>query len=390
MCSAPAMVKLRLRKKLERVLREGHPWIWRDALEGTARPGDVVTILDRRGKPVARGIADAGPIGVRVWTRADEPVDGALVARRLSQAADLRDRIVPPETDCYRLVHGEGDLLPGVVCDVYGAFAVLRFDGEGVLALRDAIVGALEPVLRTRGVETLLERSGRQAERAVRAVFGEAPSGLAWVREHAMRMPVDLLLGQKTGMFLDHREWRRRVRELSRGARVLNLYGYTGGFSVAAGLGGAVHVTTVDVAQRAIELANEAWKANGLEERAHAGVVADVPAFLAETRGSWDLVVSDPPSFAPKESALPKAIESYTRLHAACARLLPPGGILVAASCSSHVRADAFEATLRDGARKERKILQVLERGGAPADHPRLLAFPEGDYLKVIVARATA
>ena len=384
------MARVRLRKKLERVIREGHPWIWRDAIDGDAAPGEVTTVVDRRGRVIARGIADAGPIGVRVWCTRDERVDAELFERRVAQAAALRDAVVPPVTDCYRLVHGEGDRMPGVVCDVYGAWAVLRFDGEGVAAFRDGIVAALEPALRARGVTALLEKSGRQERRSVRAVFGEMPDGIVWVCEHGMQMPVDLVSGQKTGMFLDHRESRRRGRELSRGKRVLNLYGYTGGFSVAAGLGGASAVTTVDVAPRAIELAELAWRENGLEAARHEGVVADVPAFLASDEREWDLVVSDPPSFAPKESAVPQAIESYTKLHEACVRRLVPGGLLLAASCSSHVRGAAFEQTLRDGARAARRVLQVLERHGAPADHPRLLAFPEGDYLDVILARVVS
>jgi 23S rRNA (cytosine1962-C5)-methyltransferase len=382
--------KVRLRKKLERVIREGHPWVWRDALDGEAAPGEVVTIVDRRGKLLARGIADAGPIGVRVWTTRDEVVDAGLIARRLALAAALRDAVVPAETDCYRLVNGEGDRMPGVVCDVYGAYGVLRFDGEGIERWRDTVVAALGPVLAARGVETLLLRSGRQEKRSVSLLYGSAPGGPVLVHEHGMMLPADVLAGQKTGMFLDHRESRRRVRELSRSRRVLNLYGYTGGFSVAAGLGGARAVTTVDVAPKAIELAREAWRANGLPEDAHEAHAADVPAFLGEadaSKRSWDLVVSDPPSFAPRESAVGEALESYTKLHAACVRLLSAGGILLAASCSSHVRRETFEKTLLDGARKAGKILQVLERHGAPADHPRLLAFPEGDYLKVVVAR---
>ena len=387
------MARVRLRKKLERVIREGHPWIWRDAIDGDAEPGEVTTVVDRRGKVIARGIADAGPIGVRVWSTADEQIGPELFARRVGQAAALRDAVVPEDTDCYRLLHGEGDRMPGVVCDVYGAHAVVRFDGTGVTAFREPILAALEPVLRARGVTALLLRSGRQEQRSVSAVVGDAPRGIVWVREHGMRLPADLVTGQKTGMFLDHRESRRRVRELSRGRSVLNLYGYTGGFSVAAGLGGAARVTTVDVAPRAIELAREAWAANGLDASAHEGIVADVPAFLAGVErdgGKWELVVSDPPSFAPKESAVPAAIESYTKLHASCVRLLAPGGLLVAASCSTHVRGAAFEQTLRDGARAARRVLQVLERHGAPADHPRLLAFPEGEYLDVIVARVVA
>ena len=386
------MATARLRRKLERVIRQGHPWIWRDALEGLeAKPGEVVTVTDRKGKTVCRGIADRGPIGVRGMVVGRGEVDAALFERRIAQAAALRDRVVPPETDCYRLVHGEGDRLPGVVCDVYGEHAVLRFDGAGAPAWRDVIVTALEDVLRARGVHHLLSRAGRQDERRVEAIFGRTPDGTLDVREHGMWLRADLMEGQKTGLFLDHRESRRRVRELARGARVLNLYGYTGGFSVAAGLGGAAHVTTVDVAPGAIELANQSWALNGLAPRAHEGVTEDVQAFLdraAKDGLRWDLVVSDPPSFAPRESSVPKALDAYTQLHRACLERLAPGGLLMAASCSSHVRRDAFDKTVLEGARKARHVLQVLERAGAPADHPRLAAFPEGDYLKVLLVRA--
>jgi 23S rRNA (cytosine1962-C5)-methyltransferase len=207
-----------------------------------------------------------------------------------------------------------------------------------------------------------------------------------------MTLLVNLLHGQKTGLFLDHRETRARVRQLAAGCDVLNLYGYTGGFSIAAGLGGATRVTTVDIAKPALALAERSWAANGLAVEAHRTQAADVAEFLPEAaaRGGerYPLIVSDPPNFAPRQSALTQALEAYEAMHAGVFKLLAPGGLYVAASCSSHVDREAFDETLQRGAAKARRVVQVLERTGAPADHPRLLAFPEGDYLKISLVRA--
>ena len=205
-----------------------------------------------------------------------------------------------------------------------------------------------------------------------------------------MTLIANLREGQKTGLFLDHRESRARVRALARNLSVLNLYGYTGGFSIAAGLGAARSVTTVDVAKPAIELAERTWLANDLAADVHRGIAEDVPKFLTQQvseKAQYDLVVADPPNFAPGQAKLDAALESYEALHAACLSLLSAGGLYLAASCSSHVRQSAFLDTLREGARRSRRVLQILEQTSAPFDHPRLLAFPEGDYLKIVLAR---
>jgi 23S rRNA (cytosine1962-C5)-methyltransferase len=396
-----ATPEVRLVRRLERTLGQGHPWIWRDALAPHgAAAGEVVTVVDRRGAFVARGIADDGPIGVRVLTTdAREPVDDALLGRRIAQAAALRDRVVPPATSSYRLLHGEGDRLPGVVCDVYGAVAVLSCDGRGAAAWRDRLVGALRAPLAARGVTALLERRGRRsasrdeeaeaAAETTRALFGALPAGPIEVSERGMILLADVVRGQKTGLFLDHRDTRQRVRELASGARVLDLFGYTGGFSVAAGRGGAACVDTVDLAAPALALAVETWAANALAGERHRVHRADVFAFLAAARARadrWELVIADPPSFAPSARAVPAAIAAYRKLHAACLGVLAPGGLYLAASCSSHVRRDAFEATLVGAAERARRPLAILGAWGAAADHPRLAAFPEGDYLKVVLA----
>ncbi len=385
--SAP--VEARLRKDLSRVLRAGHPWVYRDALGPLrAAPGAVVTVRDPKGRFVGRGIADAGPIGVRLWTTRDEPIDAAFVRRRVRDAVRLRERCMPPHTDAVRLLHGEGDRLGGLVCDRYGEHAVLRVDGAGAERWLEAAAEALVDEARLSG---LLAKTGRRGSTEVRVIHGEVPEELE-VEEHGMRLLVDPYRGQKTGLFLDHRESRRQARQLAEGMRVLNLYGYTGGFSIAAGLGGARDVETVDVAEGALGYATRGWAMNGLAPRAHRTICADVPRFLEEAasqRRTWDLIVSDPPSFAPQKGAVPGALKAYRALHRSCLKRLTDGGLYLTASCSSHVGREAFERTLGDGAEKAKVVVQVLGRWGAAPDHPRLLAFPEGDYLSVVLCRVT-
>ena len=378
-------------RKLERALKQGHPWIYRDALAPfDASLGAVVEVTDRRGRFVARGIADGGPIAVRVFTcDRRERIDASLFERRMAEAAALRDRTLPPDTSAYRLLHGEGDRLPGLACDVYGTLAVMRFDGEGIAAWHDTIVAALQPLLAARGVATLLLRSGRRDKARAEHLFGPPAPDTIDVTEHGMVLVADILRGQKTGLFLDHRESRARVRALSRSLSVLNLYGYTGGFSVAAGLGRAERVDTVDQAGPALALARASWEKNELEASKHRTHETDVFEFLAGVRGTkWDLVIADPPSFAPNEATRAAALSAYRKLHALALSVVRDGGLYLAASCSSHIDRAAFLDTLLAGAGDAHRILQLLDSWGAPPDHPRLASFPEGDYLKVFLVRA--
>jgi 23S rRNA (cytosine1962-C5)-methyltransferase len=391
------MASVRLSKALERAIGSGHPWIYSDALAGKLpAPGQVVTVLDRKGRFLARGLAERGPIGVRVFTTVDQPVDRRLIEARIEAALTLRQQLAPAETDGVRLIHGEGDRLPGVVVDRYAVFAVLKLDGDAILAWRDVIEASLRERLPKLGVRSLLRRSGRGEHKQVEAVFGELPKAPVEIREHGMRLLVDLLAGQKTGMFLDHRPNRLRTRELiaglvrtGAGPRVANLYGYTGGFSIAAGLGGAASVVTVDVAAPALELASAAWLRNDLDPARHHVAPVEVERWLADQRGrrGFDLIVADPPSFASKQASRDKALAAYTALHAAALPSVVDGGYYLAASCSSRVDRAAFEDTLLRAARSVGVELQVLERASAGIDHPVPLGFPEGEYLGVVLAR---
>jgi 23S rRNA (cytosine1962-C5)-methyltransferase len=366
-------------------------------------PGAEVQVLAPDGAPVGRGIADPGsPIAVRVWTAGRAPIDAALLRSRAARAVTLRRRLFgsiatriandggdgTEETDAYRVVHGEGDRMPGLVVDRYGPVAIVRCDGDGAAARITHFAEALWPEIESLGVRSLVHRVGARGETPrLELLLGQRPPDEVLVREYGVPFVVDLARGQKTGAFLDQRENRVRVGHLSRGRRVLNLFSYAGGFSLHAALGGAAHVTSVDVAAAAHATAQASFRAAGVDPDRHAFVTADVRTFLDGARArsqTWDIVVSDPPSFAPSERAVPKALAAYRSLHAACARVVADRGIFCAASCSSHIDAAAFLGTLDDATLGSRPFV-VTELRGAGADHPSPAAFPEGRYLKFAV-----
>ncbi|HVZ73788.1 MAG TPA: class I SAM-dependent rRNA methyltransferase [Polyangia bacterium] len=395
-----ALPRVTLRKKLARAIRRGHPWIYRDAVEAPAGVADgaLVFVVDEDRRGLARGFWDArSPIAVRVLSTsasADAALDvDALVAGRVGAALARRLGFVDrARTDAFRWIHGEADGLPGVHVDLYGKAAVVRADGGGASAFYAAreLPARLIEAARAANVplETVVVR-GRDGEGAMAAV-GALPTDEFEVHENGLRFGVDLVHGQKGGLFLDQRDNRARVRDLARGRRVLNLFGYTGGFSIYAAAGGAARTTTVDVAAPAIAAARRNFERNGFDSNDADLHAEDAFAFLeravaAGTR--WDVVISDPPSFAPSEKARPAALNAYTRLHRLCAAVTAPNGIFCAASCSSHVRADAFVETVERGvaAANRRFFLEALH--GAAACHPSLPSFHEGDYLKFAVVR---
>lgn len=385
---------LALRKSLGRAIRRGHPWIYRDALRAPPElpDGTVVRVDASDGRPLAWGYYDArSPIAVRVLapTRARAAPDlEAMVAERFRAALARRLAAVDrATTNAFRWVHGEADGLPGLHVDLYDDVAAVRADGAGARAFyRDLPrrLRAAAPFPLTAVVERA-PRGGR------REAGGDAPPrGEKVVLENRLRFAVDLAHGQKGGLFLDQRENRAFVGARAAGKSLLNLFGYTGGFSVYAAAAGARSTDTVDRARPAIAAARRNFALNGLATEAAGFHAEDAFAFLARaaTAGRhWDLVVSDPPSFAPSRRALPAGLRAYTRLHAACARVVAPGGALFAASCSSHVALPAFIESVQAGARAAGRRAAIETVRGAGFDHPVMAAFPEGDYLKLAVAR---
>ena len=396
-----ALPRVTLRKRLARAIGGGHPWVWREAIAGAPRlpDGAVVLVADAAGRPLARGFWDAGsPIAVRLLARAAAGADlDAVVGTRLAAALERRLAFIDHrETDAFRWVHGEADELPGIHVDVYGAAASLRYDGAGARAFYRGLPERLVGAAATRGlaIDTVVERrrrgggAGQDDAEATRAVLGRLVAGEIEVRENGLRFGVDLAHGQKGGLFLDQRDNRALVRTLAAGRRVLNLFGYTGGFSVYAAAGGARETVTVDVAAPAIAAARRNFARNGLPVERARFVAGDAFAFLEEAAAAgerFDLVISDPPSFAPSRRALPAGLRAYRRLHRLAAAVTAPGGILCAASCSSHVDRKSFIGTVEAGARDAGRRFALRELRGAAPDHPVTLQFPEGDYLKLAI-----
>lgn len=375
--------RLPLQKDLRRHLLDGHPWIYSEALRAKGEPGEVVDVCDKAGTFLARGVLDPeSPIAVRVISlHEDEPVEG-LVERRLDEALALRERVIDrATTDAFRLLNGEGDHLPGVVVDVYGGVAVVRFDGAGPRAWA---FESLVPALRARlPLATILERSSRGSD--AKKLWGADPADEIAVREHGMTLLVDVKRGQKTGAFLDQRENRALVRTLANGRRVLNVFSYTGGFTLAAALGGATSTASVDLAGAALETAARTLKANGVEG-SHTMEKADAYRWLRELpSGRFDLIVVDPPSMAPSEKTVARALDAYREINVSAMRALPDGGLLASASCSSHVDEPKFLAMLRDAASRAGRRTRVLTVRGAGADHPFAPGHPEGRYLKFVL-----
>ena len=379
-----------LKKDLARSIRRGHPWVYRDALaesEGI-EDGALVEVRTRDGRALARGFWDlASPIAVRVLESGGPGHQfgdaDALVAERLRAALDRRLAVLDlTKTNSFRWVHGEADLLPGIHVDFYADTAVVRFDGAGARAFYAPLEGRLRKAASSRlTIRAVLDRALRNPH---------AGADELEVLEDGLRFAVDLTHAQKGGLFLDHRENRQRVAKRARGASVLNLFGYTGGFSLHAAAAGARRTDTVDIAAGAIEAARRNFELNGLSLTSAKFHTRDAFDFLASgiDRGArWDIVISDPPSFAHSKKAAEAALRAYRRLHSMAATVTSPGGLLCAASCSSHVSKDEFLQTVVDGARLANREWVFEGLYGAAFDHPSLPAFPEGDYLKFVMGR---
>ena len=379
----PASAKVILRKNLGRALRQGHPWVFRDALaEVPAIPnGTIVAVAGRGGRPLAHGYWDgAGPIAVRVLDLQPVRDSRTLVCDRLRQALAKRlARLDRDRTNAFRWVHGEGDGLPGIHVDLYDQVAVVRFDGAGARAFYRNLAGMLAECSSPLRLSQVIDREQRDGD------LGEIE-----VRENGIRFIVDLGRGQKGGLFLDQRENRQAVAGHAAGKSLLNLYGYTGGFSLYAAAAGATQVDTVDIAKPALATARRNFQLNHLSSQQAGFHATDVLVFLdqaARRKQRWDIVISDPPSFAPSRRALPAARRAYFQLHRLAATVVAPGGLLCAASCSSHFPHQEFLTSVERGAAAAGRRFRLESVTGAGFDHPTLPAFPEGDYLKFAIGR---
>ena len=390
-----------LKKGRERSLRRRHPWIFSGALErATGKPaaGDTVEVRDSSGQTLARAAySPKSQIRARVWTfDPAEEVDAAFFRRRVMRALALREALpAARHANAFRLVHGESDGLPGLIVDRYADVLVAQFLAAGVERWRDPILDAL---LELSGCSAVYERSDAETRKleglAARAGFarGDREAKRCPIIEYGLNFRVDVEQGQKTGFFLDQRENRQRIRTLAAGREVLDGFSYTGGFAINALAGGARRVIALESSKEAIQVARENVAANPLDASKLEFVQADVFKHLRSLRdqgAAFDLVVLDPPKFAPTAAQAKNAARAYKDINLLAFKLLRPGGLLATFSCSGGVDAALFQSIIAGAALDAGAEAKIIERFGAAADHPVALEFPEGEYLKGLLLLKT-
>jgi 23S rRNA (cytosine1962-C5)-methyltransferase len=393
---------VRLPADIAQRVRAGHPWVYREALGPrpvAPEPGTAIDLIDPDGEFVGRGLYDADSvIAIRVFVRRpDTAIDAELVAARVAAAIALRGKVVDrTKLGAVRLINGESDGLPGVAIDCYGEFLVAQLFSSAVAGLRDALYDALEAQLRPiaiyeqRRYRSLAGEAPRQA--AAELVRGTAAPVEIEVVEDDLRFVVDVTAPLSTGLFADLREGRRAVRQWASGRRVLNLFSYTGAISVYARAGGATEVCAVDVAAKAHARARRNFAASGFDPEQPEHIVGDVFGVLAkfvERQRTFDLVAIDPPAFASAAARGGKpwsAMRDYADLIAASLEVVAPGGLLACASSTHKMSAQEFESALAQGAFDAGTRLQIVDRRPLPPDFPTVPGFPEGNYLKFVVA----
>lgn len=383
-----------LRRGKEESLKRFHPWIFSGAvmnLEGNPEEGDVVTVLDSQHNFLCQGHWQVGSIAVRVLTFEQEPIDDAFWQKRLGEALGVRQAIGLADSeagDTYRLVHGEGDLLPGLVIDVYGKTAVMQAHSVGMHVSREQIAVALKQVMGER-LDSIYYKS--ETTLPIKAaidggngfLLGESHTDVAV--ENGLRFHIDWLKGQKTGFFVDQRENRSLLERYSHGRSVLNMFCYTGGFSVYALRGGAKLVHSVDSSSKAVELVRANVELNFPAEPRHEAFAEDAFRFLDDMTVPYDLVVLDPPAFAKHRDAVKNALRGYTKLNARAMEKIAPGGILFTFSCSQAVSKEQFRTAVFTAATLAHRHVRILHQLHQPADHPVSIYHPEGEYLKGLV-----
>ncbi len=395
---------LRVSPAAERAIRGGHPWLFAEAIRHQSfagKPGDLAVIFDQKRRFLAVGLYDPhSPIRVRILQTGEQAnIDGDWFADKVATAVSLRAPLAQPHTTGYRLIHGENDGLPGLVVD--------RYDRTLVMKLYTAVwlphlLDVLDGVTAVTHPQRIILRLSRFAQRHPEHLYGlengqllagEPLKESVTFLENGLHFEVDVVNGQKTGFFLDQRENRARIEKLTAGKRVLNVFAYTGGFSLYAARGGAKRVVSTDLSQPALATAMRNFKRNqdnkavaACEHEVLVGDAFQVLRQLRETRRLFEVVIIDPPSFAKRQDEVERALTAYGRLARLALGVLKPGGTLVMASCSSHVTADHFFQTIHQAAEKVARPLQEIERTAHPLDHP--IAFPEGAYLKCLFAIA--
>ncbi|MBI4397793.1 MAG: class I SAM-dependent rRNA methyltransferase [Candidatus Omnitrophica bacterium] len=388
----PSPVAVILKPGKEKPVLARHPWIFSGAIkhiEGNFGAGDLADIHAHDGKFLGRGYVNTqSQITVRILTFEEEPIDGAFFKKRIGQAMDFRRDWIRPDTNAYRMLHSEGDFLPGLVVDRYADFLIVELLTAGIDRLGALIVKTLQDLLHPKGIFQKDESDMRRLEGLTQrqaVLAGEVPPKPLEIQEHGLKFFVDVHGGQKTGFFLDQRENRFHLMRHVQGKRVLNCFGYTGAFSVYAAKGGAQNVVTVDSSRAALDMAGENLKLNGFDSPDFPCVQEDVFEFLRSNQDTFDVIILDPPAFAPTRNAVMQAARGYKDINRLAFKRLQPGGLLFTYSCSHHIDALLFQKILFSAACDANVNAQILEKTSNPWDHPVNIYHPEGEYLKGFV-----
>ena len=383
-----------LKRGKEESLLRFHPWIFSGAIasiEGTPDEGDVVDVYTYDGNWIAAGHIQVGSIAVRVLTFTQELIDKAFWRKKIEIAYKLRSDLGltnRADHNIYRLIHGEGDNLPGLVVDVYGRTAVVQAHSVGMHCNRMDIAQAIVDVLGDKILsvyyksETTLPYKA-QADNSTGYIIGGHLNDVPL--EYGLKLPVDWINGQKTGLFIDQRENRALLEKYSNGRSVLNMFCYTGGFSLAALRGGAKLVHSVDSSAKATELTIKGVKDNFPDDDRHKAFAEDAFKFLDNMKEKYDLIILDPPAFAKHRDALKRALIGYRRLNEKALEKIEPGGILFTFSCSQVVTKEQFRMAVFTAAAQAGRSVKILYQLHQPADHPINIFHPEGEYLKGLV-----
>ena len=385
---------IQLRRGKSESLRRFHPWVFSGAIAAQSRDlqeGDLVQVLDDQGNFIAVGHYQIGSIAVRVLSFDRRDIDEAFWVERIGEAYSLRRGLKlagREDNDVYRLVHGEGDRLPGLVVDVYGATAVMQAHSVGMHVQReviaDAIIRATEGDIQNvyyKSETTLPYKADLGQENGF--LRGGSPANIA--TENGLKFHIDWLKGQKTGFFVDQRDNRSLLEHYAKGRSVLNMFCYTGGFSVYALRGGATLVHSVDSSSKAIDLTRANAELNFPGDTRHDAFAEDAFRYLQRAGNDYDLIVLDPPAFAKHKEALRNALKGYTRLNAIAFEKIKPGGIVFTFSCSQAVNKDQFRLAVFTAAAQSGRHVRILHQLHQPADHPINIYHPEGEYLKGLV-----
>lgn len=387
--------KVYLKPGKEESLKRFHPWVFSGAIakvEGEPEEGEVVDVYTSKKKFVACGHFQIGSIAVRVLTFRQEVIDRDFWKRRLEVAKDLRRALGVlgnPNNNTYRLVHGEGDNLPGLIIDVYDHTAVMQAHSAGMHVYRMEIADALSEVMGDviqhiyYKSETTLPFKADLLATENGFIKGGSPENIAM--ENGLKFHVDWLKGQKTGFFVDQRENRSLLERYAKGRNVLNMFCYTGGFSFYAMRGGANLVHSVDSSAKAIDLTNENVELNFPGDPRHQAFAEDAFRFLDRMGDQYDLIILDPPAFAKHRDALRNALRGYTKLNAKAFEKIRPGGILFTFSCSQVVSKENFRNAVFTAAAQSGRSVRILHQLTQPGDHPVNIYHPEGEYLKGLV-----